>query len=336
MSDSTARAAIVALPWLGALLEATRPLEPRPVLPNLDRFAARASRRRLEGSNWRSHLVAGLPFDLDVLVRCPAGPCVAARTVGVHPGVTWACATPVHLAAGLDHLRLSAPERLVLEPREAADLAASLNAHFAGTGFEIAHAEGRHWLLRCPDGYAASTVEPGEAAGRDLRECLPTGANGRTLMSLVNEIQMLLHEHPVNAQRARSGRPPVNSLWPWGVGVAAGCSPLALPPLATDDAWLAGLWTLHGNAPRSLDGLEEALESPGQGARVAMEWPPPCEPRDALLALDERPGAALHAALAAGRVEEVTLQAGSVALCRRRLDPWRIWRRSRSLYEACS
>ncbi len=335
MSDSAPRVAIVALPWLDVLLEALRPVEPRPVLPNLDRLAARASRRILEASGWRSHLIAGLPFDAGVLARCPAGPCVAARTVGVRPGVTWACATPVHLAAGLDHLRLSPPERLVLEPHEAADVAGSLNAHFAGTGFEIADAQGRHWLLRCPDGYAASTVEPGEAAGRDLRECLPSGANGRTLMSLVNEIQMLLHDHPVNAQRAQSGRPPVNSLWPWGVGVATRCSPLALPPLATDDAWLAGLWTVHGNDPLPLGGVDEAIGR-GRGVRAAMEWPPPVGPCDALLALDEGLGASLHQALAAGRVDEITLQAGGVALRKRRVDRWRIWRRPHSLLEACS
>ncbi len=335
MSDAGARVAIVALPWLGALAAAARTEDPGLALPYLDRLAARASRTALGGSGWRSEVIAGLPFEAEILARCPAGPCVAARAVGTRPGVTWACATPVHLAAGLDHLRLSPPEHLVLAPGEAADVAGSLNAHFAGTGFEIADARERHWLLRCPDGYAASTVDPGEAAGRDLRECLPSGASGRTLMSLVNEIQMLLHEHPVNACRVRSNRPPVNSLWPWGVGVATPCAPVALPPLATDDAWLAGLWTLHGNDPLPLDRTDETIDRGGV-VRVAMEWPPPAHPRDALVALDGSLGASLHAAFAAGRVDEVRLQAGGMALRTRRADRWRVWRRPRSLLEACS
>lgn len=35
---------------------------------------------------------------------------------------------------------------------------------------------------------------------------------------LLNEIQMFMHQHPVNQERGRSGRLPVNSLWFWGGG----------------------------------------------------------------------------------------------------------------------
>ncbi len=36
---------------------------------------------------------------------------------------------------------------------------------------------------------------------------------------LLNEIQMFMHQHPVNQERVRSGRLPANSLWFWGGGV---------------------------------------------------------------------------------------------------------------------
>jgi len=35
---------------------------------------------------------------------------------------------------------------------------------------------------------------------------------------LLNEIQMFMHQHPVNAERMRQGRLPINSLWFWGAG----------------------------------------------------------------------------------------------------------------------
>jgi hypothetical protein len=35
---------------------------------------------------------------------------------------------------------------------------------------------------------------------------------------LLNEIQMFMHQHPVNDERGRSGRLPLNSLWFWGGG----------------------------------------------------------------------------------------------------------------------
>jgi hypothetical protein len=36
---------------------------------------------------------------------------------------------------------------------------------------------------------------------------------------LLNEIQMFMHQHPVNEQRLRQGKLPINSLWAWGAGV---------------------------------------------------------------------------------------------------------------------
>jgi len=35
---------------------------------------------------------------------------------------------------------------------------------------------------------------------------------------LLNEIQMYMHQHPVNEQRLRQGTPVINSLWTWGAG----------------------------------------------------------------------------------------------------------------------
>ena len=35
---------------------------------------------------------------------------------------------------------------------------------------------------------------------------------------LLNEIQMFMHQHPINDERLRQGRLPINSLWFWGAG----------------------------------------------------------------------------------------------------------------------
>src|SRR5690606_33262738 len=35
---------------------------------------------------------------------------------------------------------------------------------------------------------------------------------------VLNEVQITLHEHPVNLARTARGLPAVNSLWPWGEG----------------------------------------------------------------------------------------------------------------------
>jgi len=53
---------------------------------------------------------------------------------------------------------------------------------------------------------------------------------------LINELQMFMHQHPLNAARLARGRLPINSLWAWGAGVAQ--PPSARPRVYCDDPLL--------------------------------------------------------------------------------------------------
>jgi hypothetical protein len=53
---------------------------------------------------------------------------------------------------------------------------------------------------------------------------------------LINEFQMFMHQHPLNAQRLQQGRLPINSLWAWGAGAAP--VPTARPLFYCDDPLL--------------------------------------------------------------------------------------------------
>ena len=76
------------------------------------------------------------------------------------------------------------------------------------------------WYLRMPPGSTLPAfAEPDEALGGDMFEHLPDGPEGRRWRALLSEAQVVLHNHPRNAERAARGLPPVNSLWFWGAGV---------------------------------------------------------------------------------------------------------------------
>jgi hypothetical protein len=47
---------------------------------------------------------------------------------------------------------------------------------------------------------------------------LPSGPDGKAWHTTLNEIQILLHTMNVNAEREKTGKLPVNSLWFWGGG----------------------------------------------------------------------------------------------------------------------
>ena len=88
-------------------------------------------------------------------------------------------------------------------------------------------------------------------------EFLPSGAGAADYRRLQSEIEMALHDHPVNQKRHADGLQPVNSLWVWGGGTWSECKPAPLPPLLGDDPLLRGLWSAcaaeHHGWPGSIE-----------------------------------------------------------------------------------
>lgn len=65
----------------------------------------------------------------------------------------------------------------------------------------------------------------------------------------MTELQMALHEHPVNLARERSGLPTANAVWLWGLGSLAPNdvqTARTLPAGWSDDAFTRGLYRAHG------------------------------------------------------------------------------------------
>ena len=140
-------------------------------------------------------------------------------------------ADPVHLRADQSSLRLFEAHSFDICQQEADALVASINA-FAGSRDWRLHAPvPQRWYLQLPAAPQLRTVSPYRVAGRNIDPYLPAGPDARYWRVLMNELQMLLHDHPVNLARVQRGQPAVNSLWFWGNGTpvaqAAG-SPAAL------------------------------------------------------------------------------------------------------------
>jgi hypothetical protein len=313
--------------WLEAQGEGVR-------LPATEWLVARGRVRPAEVTGWRDWLLAGAGLGDDVLRRFPAGPCASVNGHGQPAAGTWARAEPVHLLTALDHLQLAAPVPLPLEAAEAAELLATMNAHLAGTGFKLRATDDGGWLCACPAGLDCATVDPSLAVGRNLREWLPTGRDASQVRALVNELQMLLHEHRVNEQRAARGLPAVNSVWLWGVGVADAPAAVAGGVLVTDDAWLAGLWRLHGGRVRSVGEFAAVLAEESGDVRVGFgPMIAGAAAADVLRSIDEQVLAPARAALSAKGADRVLLHAGRQSFDITPGARWMFWRRSRPLTE---
>lgn len=96
-----------------------------------------------------------------------------------------------------------------------------------------------------------------EVAGKDINHHLPTGKDAKPWHAALNEIQMLLHEHPVNEAREARGEPPVNSVWLWGMGKLPEEAEATYRGVTADDPVALGLAKVAGLRHRALPGGAE-------------------------------------------------------------------------------
>ena len=152
-------------------------------------------------------------------------------------------ADPVHLRADIDDLVLFDASDIDLSPDEAMALARTVNDALGPHGPHIDAAHPHRWYV-APDAPARIATTPlSRAAGARVSEALPRGPDAARWPRWMNEVQMALHECPVNVERERRGAVPVNSVWVWGAGSLppAGDAPAPFVRVWTDDALLRGL-----------------------------------------------------------------------------------------------
>jgi len=240
----------VALPWLQAALAETSANDSLPAMNALRWLGGRGRLESGEPRAWREWLLEPVG-GADLLARWPAGPALALVNELTAPGPgSWCVAQPVHFAAGLDHLRLAPLAQAALTDEDASTLGALVSSHFSTGELTVAAFVQGAWLLRFDRSIDCSTQPPDTVVGRNVHDFMPAGRDGARVRSLMNEIQMLLHEHPVNQRREQARLLPVNGWWIWGFGDGMAGAPGAginRWRLHSDDLWLRALGHKLGN-----------------------------------------------------------------------------------------
>jgi hypothetical protein len=148
----------------------------------------------------------------------PSAP-IALFGAGMPPeGNFWLSADPVHLQVNRDQLILLAPETLSITDAEALSLCAALNHHFATDNFTFLAPQPHRWYLGTARPAHIHTSGLSRAIGHDVDRMLPEGEDRLAWHRIFNEVQMLLHAHPINEEREQRGALPINSLWFSGGG----------------------------------------------------------------------------------------------------------------------
>lgn len=249
-----------------------------------------------------------------------AGP-IAAGTLGERSGY-WSLAGGCHLIADRDRLMVQAGPAQRLTSDEAASIAASFNAAFSDDGWHL-HAADDQLILQSSRPLPVAPVSLHELSGHYLDDYLPGGEQARPWRALLNEMQMLLFEHPVNQAREERGEPPVNGLWFWGCGESIEGLPRIADCITADNGVMRGL-ARHCGAI-NVAPVERLVQlDPGQGDTIA-HWP---DAADALAVGDATEWLSALARFEEHWAREIVagLGNGSWSTARLHVAPGRYWR----------
>jgi hypothetical protein len=272
----------------------------------------------------------GVPRQVD----WPSAP-IALFGVGMSPGADyWLSADPVHLQVNRDQLILLAPETLSITDTEAVSLCAALNHHFATDNFTFLAPQPHRWYLGIAQPARIHTSGLSRAVGHDVDRMLPEGEDRLAWHRIFNEVQMLLHTHPVNEEREQRGALPINSLWFSGGGtlplastsfqavigsstLAHGLSKLAEIPFTASEQGISAISTN--------DVLIELRD-----AATASMLLDPAAWKDALEELEWLWFAPLAGLLGKGRIRQLVIATVANGRSYRwsvsRMNLWRLWR----------
>lgn len=261
----------------------------RLLLPAASRFGGQRLLEPVAKALGRADAVAGAS-----LAHCfevvPAGWPAAAVTRQADRGdaadAAWLRADPVHIRPDLTGARLLAHGRAMqVEPTDVDAILPALKPLFDDAGLQLDAPTPARWYLRLPAGTQLPAFSPPDAAlGAELLEHLPGGESdspeARRWRSLLSEVQVVLHNHPRNAERLAQGRPSINSLWFWGAGRLPTQILCACREVLSDDdtvlafARFAGVRSgaLPTRCPDRVDGILVDLRDARDLARVQADW----------------------------------------------------------------
>lgn len=131
----------------------------------------------------------------------------------------WLRADPVHLRIEQNHILLADSQVFHISIKESEQLADILNQNFAKNGLSFLPLSPDRWYINVKKAPNIYTYTLNQIAGKNINNFLPSGEDNMFWHNIFNEIQMLLHEHPINQARQDRNELEINSVWFWGGGV---------------------------------------------------------------------------------------------------------------------
>ena len=257
----------------------------------------------------------------------------------------WMRADPVHLRIEQNHIMLADSQVFRITAKEANELIQDINRNLGHDDFTFVSLQPDRWYIRLSSIPEMQTYTLDQVTCKNINNFLPSGVDSIVWHKMLNEIQMLLHEHKINQARESRGELAINSVWLWGGGKMPQSIQSPFTHVWSNDAFPHALAlasnTKYSELPTNAD---EWLMTRPQGDhlivldslrgkvkyRNAYGW------REALTEMERDWFLPLYTALKAGRINQLTITALNETSVQNfiltRSDLWKFWRVTKPIF----
>ena len=151
----------------------------------------------------------------------PAGANLGTGLAALHAGVknpsetVWLAELSA-ISVGREGATIAHPASFEVSSDEADALFDAVSGLWADRAISALPLNNRQWRIWLDPSASTRSLTPAAMAEMRLSDWWPQEDSLREWRRLLNEIQMVWHEHPVNIARAERGEVPINSLWLFG------------------------------------------------------------------------------------------------------------------------
>lgn len=233
-----------------------RPQTPLDVTP-FDRLLNQGKVSRLPGTVLEEAILDCFGLHADF----PAAPLTWLADYPAPPQSAVVRADPVHLAVSRDNVQLLDPDIVNPTANEMQAIAESLNAHYVSQGLTFAFPSPTRGYVALREHDLPIGTPIWRMPGANVFDHLVLGKTLTNWRAVLNEIQMMLHAHPINEARQARGEVAINGLWFWGAGSLPNPESACPGLIVSDEPIAVGATKWLGSDSASTDTSLDALLS---------------------------------------------------------------------------
>jgi hypothetical protein len=255
--------------------------------PALERLWSRGRPSRLE-SRTPNHLRFKL-FGIQPEGQLPVAALTHVNDRNVRPrgNYYWLRADPVTMWADMAQVFMTSYGFADLDPYERNEVEICVRDVLQEEGIDLQADHPERWCIALGSPIEFGFTPLDEALGMDVAEALPDHPEARYWRRVLNEVQVALHNCPVNVRRRAMGKREVNSVWFWGGGfIPDAAAHYVLDTVYSQNAVSRGLAIINDcRTKRQSEALESDFSS--DGLAVLIDWGPESDSTEDELALLE-------------------------------------------------